>query len=226
MAFDNIDDEEPAPIEIFTNKPSTAKKVFRAGNIPAKLVIIPPKIDFQSGGEGADLFMSVKGLDALAATLRSMPQVAKDAAGFEMADIAHEVIDDADANYVPWETRALLESGNADEYVAGSGAEITQIAMWYGQTISESAKEAIGRAIIAGDISGKPRDPSQYAEIQHEDMSFNHPRGGGPKYLEIPLNKIVGTIGPRIASKVAEAWGAGGASILEVGDFTAGSART
>lgn len=205
-------DEEPT-IEIFTNTPSTAKRVFRPRATPAKLVIQQPKVDYQSGGEGADLFMSISGIDALVATLRAMPQVAKDAAGFEMADIAHEIIEDAKANYVPWETGELRDSGNADEYTPNSGAEITEIKMWFGQSRSESANAAIQAAILVGDLSGAPRDPSEYAEIQHEDMLFKHPRGGGPKYLEIPFNKVLNTIVPRIASKIFESWGGGASEV-------------
>lgn len=31
------------------------------------------------------------------------------------------------------------------------------------------------------------RFSQRYAAIQHERLDFNHPRGGGPKYLEGPL---------------------------------------
>lgn len=45
---------------------------------------------------------------------------------------------------------------------------------------------------IVGTVSfnaGSEDGKTSYALIQHEDMSFNHPRGGQAKYLEQPLNQ-------------------------------------
>ena len=41
-----------------------------------------------------------------------------------------------------------------------------------------------------------------YARYQHENLNLNHPRGGGPKYLENPFNRnkraVVRLIGLRV----------------------------
>jgi hypothetical protein len=41
---------------------------------------------------------------------------------------------------------------------------------------------------------------SAYALVQHEAMHFNHPRGGGPKYLERPVNAAAAGMAKRLAS--------------------------
>ena len=43
-----------------------------------------------------------------------------------------------------------------------------------------------------------------YALIQHEDLSFNHPRGGQAKYLEQPLKENSTKYKKRIDKKVSE----------------------
>lgn len=44
-----------------------------------------------------------------------------------------------------------------------------------------------------------------YAAIQHEDLSFNHPRGGKAKYLEDAFNEIVpGAIPSKAQMRIEE----------------------
>ncbi len=62
-----------------------------------------------------------------------------------------------------------------------------------------------------GDVSvtlayGGPAEA--YAVIQHERLDFNHPHGGGPKYLERPLVEAVPGMGDRIAARIREKTGA------------------
>jgi hypothetical protein len=42
---------------------------------------------------------------------------------------------------------------------------------------------------MTNNVIGTVSFNTPYALIQHEDMSFNHPRGGQAKYLEQPLNQ-------------------------------------
>lgn len=190
-----------------------------------KLKVEPPKVDFQSGGEGAEVFFQVKGLEQLAATLRSMPKIARRTAGVEMANIAHEVIADARDNYVPYKSGALHDSGDADEYSESMDSEITQIAMWFGGPLSatqghggEAAVTFEGERFTAtgkGVSTDKKKivDAAEYAFQQHEYMHKSYTKlGTGPKYLELPLMKIIDTIGPRIANAVGLSWGGGDAS--------------
>lgn len=44
-----------------------------------------------------------------------------------------------------------------------------------------------------------------YALKQHEDLTFNHPKGGGPKYLEKPFDENVSKYEEFIKEKVQEA---------------------
>lgn len=39
-----------------------------------------------------------------------------------------------------------------------------------------------------GTLRGSVEVDQVYAHVQHEDLSYEHPRGGGPKYLEQPLH--------------------------------------
>lgn len=190
---------------------------FRMPPPPPKLVVEPPEPPWQSGGTGSDVLFQISGIEALAATLRSMPKVYRDAAGYEMANIAHEVVDDAKDNYVPFRFGGLKDSGDADEYDPnGSGVDITQIAMWFGGPAAVSVSDVSVHSIASKQHRAIHSeglhivDPSLYALAQHEDLSYHHhppPDQTGPKYLERPLIKIQDTIVPRIAKAAGIALG-------------------
>lgn len=40
-----------------------------------------------------------------------------------------------------------------------------------------------------GTLRGTVKVDQVYAHVQHEDLTYQHPRGGGPKYLEGPLHE-------------------------------------
>ena len=42
---------------------------------------------------------------------------------------------------------------------------------------------------VGGEITGTVSFNKPYAMVQHEDMTYIHPRGGQAKYLEQPLNE-------------------------------------
>ncbi len=71
------------------------------------------------------------------------------------------VMTESKERYVPWEEGILRDSGFV---------ELPQVER---DTIS----------VLMG-FGGAAQD---YARVQHEDLSFNHPRGGGAKYLEKPM---------------------------------------
>jgi hypothetical protein len=125
-----------------------------------------------------------------------------DAAGAELSIIAHEIIEDAKENYVPFRTGVLKDSGDSDEYIPNRGIELTQIAMWFGGVVGP---EALEHGV---------RSAQEYALVQHEDLTFHH-EFGGPKYLERPYDQAVGKVPDRLAQAVSNALG--GDSGLAVG---------
>jgi len=44
-----------------------------------------------------------------------------------------------------------------------------------------------------------------YARRQHEELGYNHPLGGGPKYLETPFNRLKGKIKRMVELRVKKA---------------------
>lgn len=55
-----------------------------------------------------------------------------------------------------------------------------------------------------GWLTGKVRVDQVYAKYQHERTDLMHPRGGGPKYLEGPLNANHGDYLRRIAASIPD----------------------
>lgn len=184
----------------------------------------PVKVDWESGGKDADVYASLEGMSALIANIEAMPENAQHAAGYEMADIAEEVIADAKENYVPKLTWRLHDSGGSDEYNPKANMGFAEIRMWFGappdgvssgqETIAGSAAIAMGLNLVV--------DPSEYAYVQHENMEWTHPNGGGPKYLERPFIAKLPTVVPRLAAAVGRALGfEGGMSMSQIVDVVA-----
>lgn len=212
---------------------------------PVKLAEMPELRQFASrrgeadvwwaanGGRDSVFNVGTLGLELLEATLRQAPRAAQMAAGFKMADWAHDVMALSRAEYVPKDTFALHDSGMADEYDPSTDAGITQIAMWY------AAPGYVGGAdqgfVTATDIHGQVigtyrqstarsggmvlKQPERYALEEHENMELQHPpgsgqRGGvpGPKYLERPFLLKQHELMPAIAQAITEAWGGSGLS--------------
>ncbi len=87
--------------------------------------------------------------------------------------------------------------------------ELTDIALDLAGKCSESAPVDLGdlRGDIAnprkeGDMDWKVGSDLVYCAVQHEHTEFNHPRGGGAKFLEKPfranVNKYIDAIGEAI----------------------------
>lgn len=188
-----------------------AKRLPPLPSLLPKIAIKPPTVDFVSGGEGAGVSFSATGFKALEEYLLEAPKYIRDAAGFEMASIAADVITDAKTNYVPYKNGHLQESGDSDEYQPGSmmAGGISQIKMWFGAPLS-GGQSAQALVIEIHEGVSTP-DPSRYAWIQHE-INFEHPIVGpvtNPqmKYLERPFIAAEPTILARIAAAIEAATG-------------------
>lgn len=166
----------------------------------------PPvaKPPFSSGGSGADVSYSISGSDEIISTLKKVPKWYVDAAGYEMAEIAHEVIQDAKDHYVPFKFGPLKDSGGADEYKPNGSMkvpEITEIRMWFGAPVAASASLE-GKRLSFNEGGLSVQDASAYALEQHENLTFKHnppPDMTGPKYLERPLLAKFDQIEERLA---------------------------
>ena len=55
-----------------------------------------------------------------------------------------------------------------------------------------------------GHLTGRVEVDQVYAQIQHEDLSYHHPRGGGPLYLQQPLYDSSNTSLQRLADHVLD----------------------
>lgn len=181
-------------------------KTFKMPPPAPKFVPKPPTRD--SGSTGAEVIRTT-GCESLIENLLALPQYALDAAGREMAVIAAEVIADAQETYVPIDKGDLRDSGDSDDWVPG-GRDIQQIAMWFG---GEPTSEQFAHGM---------KDTRKYALEQHENLELHHPplkdrnfqthelqffRPGGAKYLELPFDKMMPAIYPRIGDAVASALG-------------------
>lgn len=173
-------------------------KTWKMPPLPPKAQFLAPKIDFVTSGAGAEV-MRLVGAEALAANILMLPMIIRNAANREMSIIAHEIILDAQENYVPVDVGNLRDSGDSDEAVENSTQEITQIGMWFG---GEPTVEQTAHGVV---------DVRKYALEQHENMEYKHndparPQAGA-KYLERPFVTKMPDIGPRIARAIAEALG-------------------
>lgn len=108
-------------------------------------------------------------------------RVALAAAGAVAVEAAAQALLDASQPLVPEETGALKASGR----VEGEGLHRY---VTYGRD-DDNTVEITG---FSDDGAAQGREThaptNQYVEIQHEDMEFHHPNGGGAKFLEKPMN--------------------------------------
>lgn len=163
-------------------------KTWKLPPLPPKAEL--PKLDFVSGSQDAEV-VEIYGTQALYNNILKMQEVCVDAAGYEMEAIAREVIQDAQDNYVPVVTGNLQKSGDSDDYKPGRNQGI-RIAMWFGGVVGP---EALAAGVV---------DVREYAAEIHDNLTLNHPHGGGAKYLALPFDKIRGTITGRLAQAVGK----------------------
>jgi hypothetical protein len=194
---------------------TTGKKVLRVSTPPKKAV---PKVDFQSGGTGADVFYQASGFGAMIENIGNLPKLYKDAAGYEVANILADIIQDSRDNYVPYQNGPLRDSAGSDEYVPAA-ENVLEMGCWYaspgGHIGLGSQTRQVGKktAHLAAKEQGlHVEDPSLYAIVQHEDPSFKHPVLGPvatpqDKYLEKPFNKMIPNVMPRVTKAIEEAGG-------------------
>lgn len=77
----------------------------------------------------------------------------------------------------------------------------------YAQGVNGGGIEIVGR-IPEQTKKGEVSFNTKYAATQHEQISYNHPRGGQAKYLESTLVESQERILNCIAGKIKEEWGA------------------
>lgn len=195
--------------------PTTGKKVLRVAAPPKKEA---PKVDFQSGGTGADVFYQMSGMQALLANLTTLPKFYRDIAGTEVANILADIIIDSRDNYVPYMNGVLRDSAGSDEYVAASD-NIAELGCWYAAPGGIKGMGSQGRQIGKSTKASYARehglhveDPTIYAIVQHEDAEFKHPVLGPVakpqwKYLEQPFNAMTPNIIPRVSAAIELAGG-------------------
>jgi hypothetical protein len=121
-------------------------------------------------------YTKVEGAEKLVAYLTVLPGNAKEAALQALLQISEDgVLEDSKENYVPFRLGDLKDSGTA-----WRDGDVVKI-----------------------EYGVPPHRSQNYAVEQHEVLTYNHPGGGGPKYLEIPLNMWL----ERIFTYVAQAVG-------------------
>lgn len=191
-----------------------AGKTWRVPAAP-KIKLEPPKVDFVSGSEGAEVFYKLEGMASLIANIGELAPFYQDCAGYEMADIAAEIIQRAKDEFVPYRDGPLRDSGMSDEYQPGRGIQITEIAMWFagpGAVLGMgSSGRQVGKSTLHAEVAQAGlhvTDPTVYALEQHENLSFVHPVLGPvtspqAKYLERPYMEMMPNILPRIAGRIA-----------------------
>lgn len=107
--------------------------------------------------------------------------------------------------HIPIESGALRRS-----FWAGS----PQGDQWYRKVAANQYRLAARRFTIRfgfgrDDVRGRRGVPtSVYALIQHENMRYRHPRGGGPKYLTRAINSSIPGMESRMRAKMTAAWNA------------------
>lgn len=102
-----------------------------------------------------------RGLEAVLANARLFGAAARSASRGALYRRAEAIMADSKEHYVPVDQGILRDSGHVE--LPEDTADGITVTLGYG-----GAAEA-------------------YAVVQHEDLSLNHPNGGGPKYLERPL---------------------------------------
>lgn len=81
---------------------------------------------------------------------------------------------------------ALIVNGNRYD---GAGALEAAI-------VAAKAAIAVGKLTVSAEVSFN----TVYAARQHEELTWNHPKGGQAKYLEQPAHELAPRLGPLIAA--------------------------
>ena len=120
---------------------------------------------------GLNVTAKFKGAKSSVANIRKMDKATRKAFFEELVKIAGEILQHSQDKYVPVLTGDLKNSGRLNAFPG------------YYPTVE------IG-------FGGGAVD---YAVLQHENLSFNHPRGGSAKYLELAVRDYEPTIEHRLA---------------------------
>jgi hypothetical protein len=108
--------------------------------------------------------------------------------------ILTEAIDEA-----PFESGTLRRSGTVTIGGLPDGAQVYEAAE-SGNEMKDAFTEKIGKEKAVYISFNTP-----YARRQHEELGYNHPRGGKAKYLEDPFNRNKDKVLKYVAKQVKEA---------------------
>lgn len=126
--------------------------------------------------------VSFTGLENVLAALGRLPERTLTATGGALYREAEGIMADSKEHYVPVDLGVLRDSGFV---------ELPKIDRGRGVSV------AIGYGGAAAD----------YAAVQHEDLTLNHPNGGEAKFLEKPLLLAAEGLAERVAAEVKDALG-------------------
>lgn len=109
-------------------------------------------------------------------------------AGMDVLMTGGEAILTDAINETPVDTGTLRRSGTVTLGALPDSGQIYEAAK-AGKDHQGAFKEEIGREKAVYVSFNTP-----YARRQHEELGYNHPLGGGPKYLENPFNRLKGKV--------------------------------
>lgn len=129
--------------------------------------------------DGLEMSTEILGVENLMANLLAVGAAGRTEAASGIYVEAEAIMADSREHFVPVEHGVLKDSGHVD------------LPVWDGDVVS--TKMGYGGAA------------SDYARIQHEDLTFAHPNGGGAKYLELPFMARIAQLADRLAARWAKA---------------------
>jgi hypothetical protein len=138
------------------------------------------KIKYGVTVKGVGLYADVDGLSGLRKAIAESIEQSKDAAIIAINECAFDLKEKA-VQRAPIDTSALRASGFVDE--ATSERPVATIGLGY-----EGSPP-----LVEGHAS-----PEKYALRQHEELTWKHPNGGEPKFLENPFKENVDSYVKRI----------------------------
>lgn len=133
-----------------------------------------------------ELSTEVTGVESLMANLLAVGASGRTEAAAGLYAEGEAIMADSREHFVPVEHGVLKDSGHVE------------LPVWNGDTVT-----------VGMGYGGAAKD---YAVIQHENLTFAHPHGGGAKYLELPFLARIAQMADRLAARWAKAIAALGAS--------------
>ena len=114
--------------------------------------------------------------------IKEAVKIAEDAALKALRTGAEAILTEA-IDETPIDTGTLRRSGTVTVGALPDGAQVYEAAE-SGTEMKDAFPNKIGKEKAVYISFSTP-----YARRQHEELGYNHPLGGGPKYLETPFNR-------------------------------------